>query len=408
MNTKIIAPALIASLSLFTACGGGSGSSTAPKAVFDGITEGYKVVKGKPTLDLDGTNSTDNGIIKSYKWTIDDSVVSNSAKEAVDISSLNAGQHKVCLVLVDDDDKTTTKCKTINIIESTLGVPTAVINGGNLAKVGCASLTLDASESKAANGEAVQGYQWFLDGEKKANATTAKAQFEFGTTGDHEVKIEVTDSEYNTATKTKTINVTEIGKPTIKLTILNPLQQVVFSGQTNTDKTWDTTSDTDLIPSEGNHVFISVDGSYDDCNATDDNITYSWDARIHKDGTTVRDHCFIQKPGLAKVHRDFNTTGFDYASFATVLESDSTDYSSFDPVPPTPVSKEVFETTKYIHPAPDGITQKKYIYIELCNGEFLDYNRLEITLTARDNLHNKEVSITKTIGIKAADTNSPN
>jgi len=119
MYSKLLTlPILAISLTLFTACGGGGGD-TSPKAVMSGITDGYKIVKGKPTLELDATLSTDNGVIKSYSWMIDDLEVSQKAKETIDLD-LAVGKHNICLTIVDDEDKTTTQCKEFEVVEFSL------------------------------------------------------------------------------------------------------------------------------------------------------------------------------------------------------------------------------------------------------------------------------------------------
>jgi len=124
MYSKLLTmPLLALSLTLFTACGGG-GSGSSPKSIIDGIPDNYKIVKGKPTLELD---AADIGAMKSYTWTIDDVIVSQKADDTIDLN-LAVGKHKICLTMVDEKDKEKTECKNIEVVESTLNKPTAVIN----------------------------------------------------------------------------------------------------------------------------------------------------------------------------------------------------------------------------------------------------------------------------------------
>jgi hypothetical protein len=402
-------------LSLISGCGG-NGSSTKTKdseseqSIIENDNTNYEIVKGS-TIKINASNIVDDSKVEKYEWLIDDEVVSDKKELNVNIHQ-DIGIHKVCLKLTYKDGKTDMSCRDIKVINSKLGKPTVIID--NIPNSGWKTkcpITLDAKRSSVGAGGSIANYKWFKDGKEIGHAINQTYSFE--KKGDHNITLQVTDNENNTNTKTEIVNIQEIGKPTVKLTILSPYQREISSNQSNSNITFPTTTqnDSNFLPYEGNSVFFSTHGSFDDCNFTDDNLTYIWDARIYKNGNdTLINHCFSQKDKkshLAKVHKDFNTTGFAYQSFQTIIDTDPSDYSHMNPTP-TRVSKEEFEKTKYIYPYSDpavrreGVTQHEYVYIELCGGKYLDYDRLEIELTVKDNLHNTETKVFKTIEIKEA------
>ncbi len=400
----LVLPILAVSLTLFTACGGGG--DTSPKAVMSGITDGYKIVKGKPTLELDATSSTDNGTIKSYSWMIDDLEVSQKAKETIDLN-LGVGPHKICLTIVDDEDKTKTECRDIEIVQSSFNQPTAVINVLNHAseiKTGC-PITVSASESIAdQNGEIVK-YEWLKNGQTFGDGEPTQ-EFNSTTVGDFNITLKITDNEYNSATKTEKITVSAHTKPTAKLTMLNPFQQEVFSIQSSADKTLGVeTSDKDIL-TQGVLIFLSAAGSHDDCNLTDDNLTYIWDGRILvAPNDTKKFDCFSANQWLKDVHRDFETTGevlsqaFTYRGENGTPPIENLDLTEYT------IDTDKYNSSKYIYPFVEdntkGVSSTPYVFFPTCSPpHYKDYNRLEVELTVIDNIHGTQTHIKKTVNIR--------
>jgi len=429
MYSKLLTlPLLAISLTLFTACGGG-GSDSSPQVIMSSIPDNYKVVKTKPTLELDGTMSSDNGVIKSYSWTIDDVVVSNKAKDTIDLN-LALGSHKICLTLVDDESKTTTQCKNIEVIEPTLGKPTAVINIINHPsdiKTAC-PITVSASESRADKDGNIIKYEWFKNAQPFGN-NEATQKFESNSTGDVNITVKVTDNEYNTNSITEIINILPHTNPTVKLRMIDPIQRTVFSLETNQANNIIEPQDSDKNqPYQGSLVFLSVAGSYDDCNVTDDNLTYIWDGRIFQSdtGITAKSNCFSANPHLQYYHRDFNTTGeVESQVFSEKQPSTEPNFSYI-------IDKNKFDSAKYIYPYvdrgpyndtyddqgnlvsldPNRFIGKgeggPYVYIQLCAGEHFTFDRLEIELTVIDNLHGTQTYIKRTVAIRPDDSNNSN
>jgi galactitol-specific phosphotransferase system IIB component len=397
MYSKLLTlPMLAMLLTLFTACGGGGGSST---SIINGIPDKYKIVKGKPTLELDALT---DGTVKSNTWKIDDVIVSQKAKDTIDLH-LAVGSHKICLTLVDDKDKTKTECKDIEVVESSLNKPTAVINilnNSSEIKTAC-PIKISASESIAdQNGEIVK-YEWFKNS-KPFGDGKATQEFESNSTGDINITLKVTDNEYNSDSKTIMIKVLPHTGPTIKLTMLNPLQQKVFSLETNQNINIGAEDSDKNLPYRGSFIFLSAAGSYDDCNLTDDNLTYIWDGRIYvsSTGITKKSSCFSSNPWLKDVHRDFNTTG-EIASQAfakrTDIENVPSDYGLI-------IDENRYNSAKYIYPYVEGRSEGvggPYVYFPTCSPpHYNEYDRLEITLTVKDNLHGTQTTVTKSFKIQ--------
>ena len=403
-------PILAISLTLFTACGGGSDGDTSPKVVMKGITDltgitdGYKIVEGKPTLELDAITSTDNGVIKSYTWTIDDRSVSLKAKETIDLEdlALEVGKHEICLAIVDGDDKTITQCKEFEVVESSLNNPTAVINV--LTPVSERKtedpITLSASESTAdQNGEIVK-YEWLKDGEPFGDNKPTQI-FESNSTGDFNITVTITDNEYNSATRSEMITVLAHTGPTAKLTMLNPLQKKVFSIQSSENKTFGVDASDTNLPYQGGLIFLSAAGSHDDYTSTDDNLTYIWDGRIFISavGGTRKKDCFSANQWLKDVHRDSNTTG-EVKSQAFVKRTNIINLPE-DYI----IDENRYNSAKYIYPyvedRAEGVSDTPYVFFPTCSPpHYSEYDRLEVELTVIDNLHGTQTHIKKIIKIK--------
>lgn len=404
MYSKLLTlPILAISLTLFTACGGGGGD-TSPKAVMSGITDGYKIVKGKPTLELDATLSSDNGVIKSYSWTIDDILVSEKSKETIDLT-LGIGKHKVCLTIVDNDDKTTTQCREIEVVESSLNNPTAVINVSTPVSERKTEdlITVSASESIAdQNGEIVK-YEWLKNGQPFGDDKPIQ-EFKSSTTGDFNITVTITDNEYNSATKSEMITVLAHTGPTAKLTMLNPFQQEVFSIQSSVPtKTFGVEDSDKNILTQGAFIFLSAAGSHDDYTSTDDdNLTYIWDGRILvAPNTTKKADCFSSNSYLGNDYRrDFNTTGEvesqGFVKRTNIVGLDTSKYT---------INEGKFNSAKYIYPyvedRAEGVSSTPYVFFPTCSPPtYKDYDRLEVELTVIDNLHGTQTHIKKTVKIR--------
>jgi hypothetical protein len=396
MYSKLLTlPLLVISLTFFTACGGGGSS---PKDLISSIPNNYKIVKGKPTLEL---NTASDSTIKSYTWKIDDVIVSQKAQDTIDLH-LAVGSHKICLILIDNNDKEKTQCKDIEVVESSLNKPTAVINILNDTteiKTKC-PITVSASESIAdQNGEIVK-YEWFKNS-KPFGDNKPTQKFESNNTGDINITVKVTDNEYNSNSKTEIIKVLPHTGPTVKLTMLDPIQRKVFSIETNqaTNIIGPEDSDTNL-PYQGSLIFLSAAGSYDDCNLTDDNLTYIWDGRILVAPNTVKKaNCFSANQWLEDVHRDFNSTG-EIESQAFVKRTNIVNLQS-DYI----IDENRFNSAKYIYPyaddRPEGVSSTPYVFFPTCSPpHYADYNRLEIELTVIDNLHGTQTYIKKTVEVR--------
>ena len=357
----------IITLTYLSGCGsngsGGNGEDlTIPKSVIKNITDNYKVVKGS-TLNIDASASTDDVKVEKYKWTIDDKLVSEKMIDKLDLSSLNLGEHKLCLEVIDEDGKSNKNCKTINIVKSNLGKPTAIINSiPSTWKTNC-PITLDASSSSASEGVSIVNYQWFKDGEEIGNKKNQV--YKFDTNQTHTIALQVTDNKNNFDKNITTISVESIKAPMVYFT-LSPADEnrtatstAYFKTHGRGNITLDTiyNIDTNMSddnnfdskewpPTRSNGFILSAVGSYDDCNQTDDNLTYTWSGR--------------------RFNRDANGKDKDAFTNCFINRPDDQNYTN------------VGET----------------VYISLCPSN--SYTYVTFTLNVKDNLHNKETNISKT------------
>jgi len=266
------------------------------------------------------------------------------------------------------------------------------------------SITVSASESRAdQNGEIVK-YEWFKNsqpfGENKA-----ELKFESNSTGDINITVKVTDNEYNTDTVTEIINILPHTGPTVKLTMIDPLQREVYSIESSVDRTFDPDANDKNTPYVGSLIFLSAAGSYDDCNLTDDNLTYIWDGRIfHSTNGTVKDNCFSAETSqwLKDVHRDFNSTG-EVESQAFVKRTDivGLDLNEYT------IDEDRFNSAKYIYPyvgKTKGESSTPYVFFPTCT-KVSPYDRLEVELTVIDNLHGTQTHIKKIVNVRPQPSN---
>jgi hypothetical protein len=420
---------VVAALTYFTGCGGGGSSvdPTVPKSVIKDLPNDFTVVQGS-TIKLDGSLSSDDVKIVKYSWMIDDTIVSDKVTEEIDVT-LAVGKHKLCLITEDADGKSGKTCKDFNVKEPNTKTPTAVIN--NIPSSGWKTkckITLDAQASTAIFKRTIKSYKWYKDAAEIG--TDINQTFSFDTTGEHNISLEVTDDAGESDKVTRTVQIAQIGHPTAKLTLVNVFNQQIFSGESNeNNKVWEISANNPYAPYKSNYVFLSAAGSHDDCDLTDDNLSFKWEASIYDadevntapSGINGIKSCFHNKGELKDRIMDFNGTqivGIDIKDIeARKIAPSDPDYD--------PRVKRNPNGTYYL----EGIDLNKtykYPYVEVIDGTVgggwegwegwrnekwehaylsmcaatKDYTHLKITLTVIDHLHDINTTVTKVLETK--------
>lgn len=159
------------------------------------------------TVSLDASSS--EGSISTYAWDTDnDNSYDDDSGSSTSVSFSNEGVHKVKLKVEDSNGNFDTT--TVNVLVGESGPPTAKLNVWPrfVTKDEKAFLVAQQSSDDIPNG--IKKYEWDIgaDGSYEYSSTrNAFAEHTFSSTGDHDVKLRVTDYDGNTHTVNKTVTV---------------------------------------------------------------------------------------------------------------------------------------------------------------------------------------------------------
>ncbi len=259
-----------------------------PEAKIAGLNDGA-VLTGN-TLVIDGARSSDfDGNVTKYQWSLDDVNISTEVNPTIDLPTL-PGDHKICLEVIDDDNLTSLMTCRSFVIPPQNQDPVASIdipllndiNGTGKIKTLC-PFEVDAGNSVATNANIVS-YVWTVDDNQTLNGK--KQTLSFATLGNHEVCLEVTDSNGLKNKSCKIIDVKDHDAPTPKMTVTEPNGGVI-------------TKDS-LLRRLGRYN-LSCAGSKDDC-GTDENLTCEWNAYSYKIGANGEEIPYVGDCFNSDVH----------------------------------------------------------------------------------------------------------
>ena len=248
-----------------------------PDARIDGFQDG-DILTGN-TLVLDGMKSSDSdGNVTKYKWTLDDKVLANVTNNTIDLPA-DAGTYKLCLEVTDNDSLVSPMtCKTFVIPAKNLD-PTAAISipklndqNGTKNKIKTICPFEVNADNSVATDSTIVSYVWTIDNNQ--TLTGKKQTLSFSTLGNHEVCLEVTDSNGLKNRNCNTITVNKHEAPTPNITITDVDGMVI-------------TKDS-LFKRLGKYN-LSCAGSKDDC-GNEEPMTCEWNAysyRLGKDGEEI-------------------------------------------------------------------------------------------------------------------------
>ena len=249
-----------------------------PDARITGLIDGT-ILKDATILTIDSVESSDeDGNVTKYQWRLDDVNISTEKSPTIDLPP-EPGTHTLCLLVTDNDDLISTEtCKSFIIPEPNSN-PTAAITGlnDNVVKTKCPVAV--SGTTSIANNSDITSYIWTIDNNQTLNGKDQNLSFD--TLGEHEVCLEVIDSNDLNNTQCSIVDVQDHEAPTPMLTM--------FDGAT-------VITSADLLTRGGRYDF-SCAGSVDDC-GNEEPMTCEWNAHsyiIGVDGVTKIDYisdCF--------------------------------------------------------------------------------------------------------------------
>ena len=156
-------------------------------------------------VDLDGSDSFDNGVIQSYEWKKDSFILGNG--ETLPRTPMGIGENTIQLTVTDENNHSTST--SINITVRPAAENQAPISnaGDDIAVTDFygtgAKVSLDAVKSFDADGVLVD-YRWSEDGNALSDKARDVVNF---SEGEHNIMLEVTDNEGKKSTDTMKITV---------------------------------------------------------------------------------------------------------------------------------------------------------------------------------------------------------
>ncbi len=232
--------------------------NTPPVAVMSGINSAQ--AKVGDILSVDGSLSSDDNNITSYKWSVNGLVISN--QEKTDITLDKPGSYNICLDVTDASNATNQTCKVVVVPQPAQVVnipPKAVISGINSteAKVGD---ILAVNGSLSSDDNNVTSYQWSVNGlvvsdQEMTNITLDKP-------GLYNICLDVTDASNATNQVCKRVNV-----PTPPIVLSAPPKAVITGVIDNEQRAPGTVTVSGTTSSDDIGV-VSYQWSVDDINTS--------------------------------------------------------------------------------------------------------------------------------------------
>ncbi|MBX0324010.1 PKD domain-containing protein [Halomicroarcula sp. F13] len=158
-------------------------------------------------VTFDASDSTvDDGSIASYEWDFDDDGTTDATGETASSSFPDDGTYPVTLTVTTDDGRTANRTKEVTVYNE---FPTASFTYSPTNPTTGEVVSFDASGS-GDDGNIVS-YEWDFDGDGTVDATGETVTNIFGSTGDHTVRLSVTDDDGASDVTSQVVTVTSGG-----------------------------------------------------------------------------------------------------------------------------------------------------------------------------------------------------
>ncbi|MFB6223138.1 MAG: PKD domain-containing protein [Haloarcula sp.] len=158
------------------------------------------------SISLDGTSSTGSGL--SYQWDTDgDQATIEKTGSTASVSYSSSGVKRITLIVNDGQNS---KTDTVKVAVGDSGAPTAKLDVYPRTVTKDETAYLVAQESTDDLQQGTKKYEFDIGADGSYEKSTTKKPFTkhtFSSTGDHDVKVRVTDYAGNTDTFTKTVSV---------------------------------------------------------------------------------------------------------------------------------------------------------------------------------------------------------
>ena len=160
----------------------------------------------------DGSNSTDNTGIASYRWSFGDGTTATGATATHSYGS--AGTYTVTLTVTDGAGNTDTASQQVNASAKPNQPPSASLSASPNVQTAGDNVTFDASGSTDDSG--ITQYRWDFDGNGSVDRTTSSAvvQHAYAESGQYTATVTVVDGAGATDSASATVNVTNASDTT--------------------------------------------------------------------------------------------------------------------------------------------------------------------------------------------------
>ena len=154
------------------------------------------------TVSFDGSLSSDSdGSIDSYEWDFGDGTTATG--QTPTHSYDDDGSYTVSLTVIDDDGATDSTTQTISVSNTP---PTADVTATPDPAQTNEQITFDAGGSSDSDGS-IDSYEWDFDGDGTPDATGETTSKSYGSSGEYDVTLTVTDDDDSTDSTTYTVTV---------------------------------------------------------------------------------------------------------------------------------------------------------------------------------------------------------
>ena len=160
------------------------------------------------SVAFDASASSDSdGSLTEFEWDLDGDGQYEATGQSVSHTYAESGEFSVSLRVTDSDGLTDTTSQTVSVTAGN-SVPNAAFDISQSAPPAGEPVTFDASSSSDSDGSLTR-FEWDIDGDGSYDLTGTTIEHTFGSPGEYEVRLRVTDSGGKQSVVTRTVTVAE-------------------------------------------------------------------------------------------------------------------------------------------------------------------------------------------------------